>query len=348
MREIHRILDANFNRAREALRVAEDCGRFALNDPAITAMAKDLRSDLREMLSAMPVDEMIASRDTPGDIGTEITSPSEADRSGLPDVAVAACKRLTESLRTIEEYGKIIDPGRSLQIERMRYNAYTLEQRLTGRLQVADRIARTKLYVLISSELCAGSLRSKARAALAGGGEVIQLREKNVSDDVFLAFAAELRELTDEMGKLFIVNDRPDIAAIVGADGVHLGQHDLPIAEARRLLRPGAAVGRTTRSVDQARAAVNEGADYVSIGPIFPSVTKNAGDALGPDVITDFCRDITVPVIPIGGITAENVSQVVDAGARRVAVCSAVCGQDDPKQAARAIRAQIPDIDQDE
>ena len=342
MREIHRILDANFNRAREALRVAEDCGRFALNDPAITAMAKDLRSDLREMLTAMPVDEMITSRDTPGDIGTEITSPSEAERSGLPEVAVAACKRLSEALRTIEEYSKIVDPGRSIQIERMRYNAYTLEQRLTSRLLVADRIARTKLYVLISSELCAASLRLKARAALAGGGDVIQLREKNVSDDVFLAFAAELRELTDEMGKLFIVNDRPDIAAIVGADGVHLGQHDLPIAEARRLLRPGAVVGRSTHSIEQARAAVNEGADYVSVGPVFRTATKDAGAPVGPDLLKDICREITVPVVPIGGITADNVAEVVSAGARRVAVCSAVCDQDDPRQAARAIRDQIP------
>ena len=341
MREIHRILDANFNRAREALRVAEDCGRFALNDPAITAMAKDLRSDLRDMLTAMPVEEMITSRDTPGDIGTEITSPSEPRRSGLPEVAVAACKRLSEALRTIEEYSKIIAPDQTLQIERMRYNAYTLEQRLTGRLMVSDRIAEAKLYVLISSQFCPRSLRDGARAVLAGGADIIQLREKEVSDDVHLAYAAELRELTDEMGKLFIVNDRPDIAAIVGADGVHLGQHDLPIGEARRLLRPGAVVGRSTHSIAQARAAVNEGADYVSIGPMFETATKDAGAPLGPNLLKDICRQIAVPVVPIGGITAENVGQLLDAGARRAAVCSAVWGHDNPRQAVTAIKDRI-------
>ena len=97
MREVYRILDANFNRAREALRVAEDCGRFALNDPAVTAMAKSLRSDLAEILQAMPVGEFLTSRDTPGDIGTEITSPTEQRREDLADVVTAACKRLTEA-----------------------------------------------------------------------------------------------------------------------------------------------------------------------------------------------------------------------------------------------------------
>ena len=142
MREVYRILDANFNRAREALRVAEDCGRFALNDPAITQMAKNLRSGLQEILAAMPADEMITSRDTAGDIGTEITSPTEPKREDLADVATAACKRLTESLRTIEEYGKFVAPREILRIERMRYDAYTLEQRLQDRLAVAGQVRR--------------------------------------------------------------------------------------------------------------------------------------------------------------------------------------------------------------
>jgi len=197
MKEIYRILDANFNRARESLRVAEDCGRFALNDPAITAMAKNMRSDLKELLDSMPTAEFITSRDTPGDIGTELTSPSEPVRKDLPDVATAACKRLTEALRTIEEYSKIVAPDKTLQIERIRYNGYTLERRLVGRLMIGARIADARLYVLISSTVCPGSVRECARAAIAGGADVIQLREKEVHDDQFLALAAEMRELTD-------------------------------------------------------------------------------------------------------------------------------------------------------
>ena len=341
MREIYRILDANFNRAREALRVAEDCGRFALNDPAITAMAKNLRSDLKEIITAMPVDEMIASRDTPGDIGTEITSPSEPLRKDLADVARAACKRLTESLRTIEEYGKFVAPQQVLQIERMRYNSYTLEQRIIARLLVGRRFEDVKLYLLITSDMCRGSIREVARAAIVGGVDAIQLREKNVSDSVYLALAAELRELTDEMNKLLFINDRADIAAIVGADGLHVGQHDLPIAEARRLLRPGAIVGRSSHNIGQAKAAINEGADYVSVGPMFESTTKDAGPIAVVELLKQATADISMPIVPIGGINADNVSELVEAGAKCVSVCSAICQADDPKAAAKAIKENL-------
>jgi thiamine-phosphate pyrophosphorylase len=341
MREVYRILDANFNRAREALRVAEDCGRFALNDPAITQMAKNLRSGLQEVLSAIPEDEMMASRDTAGDIGTEITSPTELKRENLADVAQAACKRLTESLRTIEEYGKFVAPRQILRIERMRYDAYTLEQRLHDRLTVANRFAAVRLYVLITPSLCRGSIRETARAAIAGGADAIQLRYKNSCDAECLAVAAELRELADETGKIFTVNDRPDIAAIVAADGVHLGQRDLPIAEARRLLRPGAIVGRSTHSLEQARGAVMEGADYISVGSIFPTTTKDAGPPVGVELLQEISRQVSLPIAAIGGITADNAAQVVAAGAKCLAVSSAVCSAANPQAAAQAIRAKI-------
>ena len=341
MREAYRILDANFNRAREALRVAEDCGRFALNDPAITAMAKNLRSELKEVYSDMPVAEFITSRDTPGDIGTEITSPSEPERQDLADVAAAACKRLTESLRTIEEYAKFIAPAHRLTVERMRYDAYTLEQRLIQRLMVGKRFEDVKLYVLISPKLCRGSVRETARAAIAGGADALQLWEKTAPDAELLALAAELRELTDETDKLLIINDRPDIAALTRAAGLHLGQYALPVGEARKLLRPGAIVGKSTHTLEQAQAGVNEGADYLSVGPIFETATKDAGRPVGPELLTEIAAEITLPLCPIGGIDAGNAGRLVAAGAKRVAVCAAVCATRDPKAAAEAIRAQL-------
>ncbi len=341
MREVYRILDANFNRAREALRVAEDCGRFALNDPAITAMAKDLRSDLAEVLKTMPTDEFLVSRDTPGDIGTEISSPTETTRVDLADVVTAACKRLTEALRTIEEYSKFLAPEYVLKTERMRYNAYTLEKRILCRLMVTRRFADCRLYVLLGSRMCKGSLRDIARAVIAGGANAVQLRDKPIPDDQLLALAAELRDLTDETGRIFIVNDRPDIAAIVGADGVHLGQHDLPIAEARRLLRPGAIVGRSTHSLVQAKAAVAEGADYIAVGPIFETDTKDAGPAVGLKLLREIAEHVSQPIIAIGGITAENAKSVIDAGASTLAVCSAVCSAEKPQAAVEAIANAI-------
>ncbi len=343
MREVYRILDANFNRAREALRVAEDCGRFALNDPAITAMAKNLRSQIKEVTVDLPAAEMIASRDTPGDIGTEITSPTESDRMDLSGVVTAACKRLTEALRTIEEYVKFVAPAQTTKVERMRYDAYTLEQRLMQRLVVAKRFEAVRLYVLVTSTMCKGSVLQVVRAAIAGGADAIQLRETTVPDAEYLALAAELRELTDETDKLLIINNRPDIASIVGADGLHVGQDDLPIAEARRLLRPGAVVGKSSHSLDQAKAALNEGADYVSVGPIFQTATKDAGPLVGTELLGQVVEQVPLPIVPIGGIDATNVAQVIAAGAKCAAVCGNVCSADDPKSAADAIRSQIPD-----
>ncbi|MHC4562523.1 MAG: thiamine phosphate synthase [Planctomycetota bacterium] len=334
MREIYRILDANFNRAREALRVIEDCGRFALNDPVITAIAKNLRSDLREILEQLPADELVVSRDTPGDIGTELSSLTEPARSDLRDVAIAACKRLSEALRTVEEYSKVIAPDKTHHLERMRYDSYTLEQRVVGRLAVTRHMQEAKLYVLVSSDMIAGSVRQTVRRIIAGGADIIQLREKHTADKNLLAMAAEIRELTDETDRVFIVNDRPDIAAIVGADGVHLGQDDLPIAEARRLLRPGAIVGRSTHSAQQIKTAINEGADYIAVGPIFKTATKDAGSTVGTELLAEALELTEVPIVAVGGITSKNIGQVTAAGGKCVAVSSAVCGAEDPKSAA--------------
>jgi thiamine-phosphate pyrophosphorylase len=341
MNEIYRILDANFNRAREALRVAEDCGRFVLNDPAVTAMAKNMRSELAAILEHMPAREMLVTRDTPGDVGTDLTSPTEMKRDSLEAVAIAACKRLSESLRTIEEYSKVVAAGQTLRIERMRYDAYTLEQRLVGRLFVGSRFLDVRLYVIVESRLCHGSVRDTVRAAIAGGADAIQVREKSIPDAQFLALAAELRELTDQTGKILIVNDRPDVAAMVGADGVHLGQQDLPLTESRRLLRPGGIVGRSTHSLEEAKAGANEGADYISVGPVYATNTKDAGRPVGPELVRSVASQVPLSIAAVGGIRADNVAPLIAAGVQCVAVSSAVCGADNPETAAQAIRKQF-------
>jgi len=336
MREIYRILDANFNRTRESLRAIEDCGRFVLNDPAITAMAKTFRSDVRQVLEHLLTNDMVSARNPGGDIGTVLTSPTENVRDGIGDIASAACKRLTEALRTLEEYSKMICPGQTSTLERMRYNAYTLEQMVVSRLLVADRFRKIRLYTLVSAKLCQSHcLVDVARQTIAGGAEAIQLREKDTPDDIFLAMAAELRELADETSRLLIINDRVDIAAIVGADGVHLGQNDLPINEARRILRPGSIIGRSTHSARQAREAINEGADYIAIGPMYESRTKDH-EVVGPEVLSEVIeamKDSNIPVVAIGGIDEKNVVELIERGVNCVAVCSAINCADDPKAA---------------
>ena len=341
MNEIYRILDANFNRARESLRAIEDCGRFVLNDPAVTAMAKTFRSNLREVFEDMPAKEMIMARNSGSDVGTVLTSPTENARVDCQDVAIAACKRLTEALRVIEEYSKVVAPKHISTVERMRYDAYTLEQQVAMRFMVAGRFKGVRLYALLSGGLCqSGELIDLARKIIAGGADAIQLREQETTDDIYLAMAAELRSLTDEAGKLLIINDRPDIAAIVGADGVHLGQHDIPINEARRILRPGSIIGRSTHTVQEARQAINEGADYIAIGPVYPT-RIDTNRVVGLDMVTEVIeamQDTGISIVPIGGITADNAKDVIDRGVKTVAVCSEFHRCDDPMVTATRIR----------
>jgi thiamine-phosphate pyrophosphorylase len=164
-----------------------------------------------------------------------------------------------------------------------------------------------------------------ARAALQGGAPAIQLREKSVSDRALWELAQELRRLAREHGALFIVNDHVDIAAAVEADGVHLGEDDLPIAEARRILGPDAIVGASVANPQEALSAEAEGADYVSVGPVFATTSKpDAGDAIGVAPIAEIKRTVARPVLAIGGINCENVDAAIAAGADGIAVISAV------------------------
>jgi thiamine-phosphate pyrophosphorylase len=345
MREIYRILDANANRAREALRVVEDFARFILDDAGLAAVAKGMRSRLREAMTAFPADALLAARDTPGDVGTRLTSPGELARADAVGVVTAACKRASEALRTLEEYAKVESPASAGIFEALRYQSYSLEQTLFRRLAVKDRFGKVRLYVLLTSGLCrSGDPVETARAAMAGGADCIQLREKAMPARAMLALGTKLRELTSAAGALLIVNDRADIAAACSADGVHLGQDDLPVAAARRLLAPGALVGKSTHTLDQARAAVAEGADYLGVGPMFATSTKDAGPLAGVECLRQVVGEVAIPHVAIGGITAGNVGELVAAGARRVAVCSAIIAAPDPQRAAAEIKAKLGNV----
>jgi thiamine-phosphate diphosphorylase len=176
---------------------------------------------------------------------------------------------------------------------------------------------------------------------LAGGCRVVQLREKNLPPVELHSLAAALRRRCREAGCLFIVNDRVDLALAVEADGVHVGQDDLPAREARRLLRPGMLLGVSTHDEDQARRARADGADYVAVGSMFPTGSKPGFQLVGPDLLRRVRPDIAVPLVAIGGITVDNVAEVIRAGADAVAVISAVCAAPDPAAAARSFMERI-------
>ncbi|HEU4367450.1 MAG TPA: thiamine phosphate synthase [Methylomirabilota bacterium] len=198
------------------------------------------------------------------------------------------------------------------------------------------------LYVILDRGAARGrNLLDLLEAAVAGGSRMVQLREKEWPSGRLLPLAESLRARCANRGVTFIVNDRVDLALALGADGVHLGQDDLPARVARPLLRPGMILGVSTHSAEQARAAQAAGADYVAVGSMFPTTTKPDFQLVGPELIRKLRAEISVPLIGIGGITHHNVAEVIRAGADGVAVISAVSAADDPRAACERFVALI-------
>ncbi len=348
-----RILDAASNRAREALRVMEDIARFALDHAALATDLKHLRHRLQGALEATwalcaGAPAALAARDTPGDVGTSIQGSGEATRHGLAHVAAAAASRLTEALRSLEEASKLLGPGPAhatppwQQFESIRYAAYDIQRRLGLTLEPPAR--QWRLCVLITGSLCTHwPWDVVAQRAVEGGADCLQLREKDLDSRELLARARRLVQIGSPSGASVIVNDRPDIALLAGADGVHLGQSDLDVADVRRLsARPDRRllVGVSCSTLAHARAAAEAGADYLGLGPVFASGTKAkpvlAGVGLLESVVADPVAS-RLPHVAISGITPANVGLLLPAGCRGVAVSAAVCGARDPASVARAL-----------
>ncbi|HEY7623274.1 MAG TPA: thiamine phosphate synthase [Solirubrobacteraceae bacterium] len=177
--------------------------------------------------------------------------------------------------------------------------------------------------------------------ALAGGVDLFQLRDKDATDDELLAAAHDARERCHAAGALFLLNDRPDLAAACGADGVHVGQDDMPVAGAREIVGPDAIVGLSTHSIEQARAGSAGGADYIAVGPVHATPTKEGRPAIGVEPVRYAAAHVSLPWFAIGGIDPGTVGAVVQAGAQRIVVVRAIADADDPKAAARALRAAM-------
>ncbi len=337
-----RILDANANRAREALRVLEDYARFILDDADLAARLKRLRHDLRTALDQLPAGWLEANRDTPGDVGRSNKTESESRREGVAGVVIAAGKRLGESLRSIEEYLKPIYSQAAAMVEAIRYRAYDLEQRVQARLGTVI-CPQWRVCVLLTESLCRQPWIEVLDAAIAGGADCIQLREKNLEDGKLLGHATVVVDRCRTAGVASIINDRPDVALLVGATGVHLGQTDLPVGHVRRLAGRQLIIGVSTSTLAQAEAAAKAGADYCGVGPMFHTTTKDKPHLAGPDSLRQFVQHVPLPHLAIGGINDANVGQLVAAGGAGVAVSSFVCGADDPAAAVRLLRERMGD-----
>lgn len=357
MNALARMIDANANRAREALRVMEDAARFALGDEALTRELKEIRHALREALSALPIDgaALLASRDTPGDVGTRVATPAEGRRGGLRDVAAAAGKRAGEALRVIEECAKTrgtsagditrsapAGAGAHARFEALRYRVYDAEKRL-GLALAGARAPQWRLCVILTESLCVAPWLDVARAALDAGADCLQLREKSLTDRDLLARGEALVGVARGRAAV-IVNDRPDIALLAGADGVHLGQTDLRVEHVRALAGERLLVGVSASTIEEARAALRDGADYCGVGAMFETATKRKDSIAGLGLMRAYVEHDPAlpPHLAIGGVAPSNVASVAAAGARGVAVCSCVCAAERPEDVVRALLGAMP------
>ncbi len=188
---------------------------------------------------------------------------------------------------------------------------------------------KIRLYVLISSKIASKSVKETANLVIDGGADMIQLREKTISDSEYISMAGEIRDLTAKRGTLFIINDRVNVAVELNADGVHLGQHDTSVSEAKAIIGNDKIIGASTHNIIQARQALKDGADYIAIGPVYPTSTKDYEPSVGLKVVQEISSEINIPIFAIGAITLENLDDVLKTGASRIAVCSAIISSKD-------------------
>ena len=346
-----RLLDANLDRAREGLRVLEDWCRFALDRPDLVARTKDLR----QRLGRQHHERFKLARHSASDPATGLSHPAQQER--LDDAAILAANaaRVQEALRVLEEFGRRDEPELAREAAALRYLVYDLEVDLiqASRLGLGRRelLRQTHLYLVTSP---VPDLEGVVAAALAAGVRLVQYRAKPsqgqgpgplqhapADDQQRLEQARRLRTLCAQAGALFLVNDRIDIALAVEADGVHLGQGDLPPAVARRLLGPERLIGRSTHRIEDLRQAVSDGCDYVGVGPVHATPTKPGREPVGLAYVRQATAEAAIPCFAIGGIDHHNLAAVRAAGGTRVAVVRAITEAPDPGAATAALLAGL-------
>ena len=340
-----RIIDANLNRIGEGLRLLEDTARLLLNDASLTQQLKTMRHELVKGDWSFNK-QLLQARNSEGDVGINIETPEQEKQRELPLMVVANSRRVQESLRTVEELAKI--PGitpklNSEKFKQARFNLYSIERNLLSKLLRQDKIKHIPgLYAIIDTQALKGrSHLEVASQIIRGGAKTIQLRDKLLSKKELLPIAQQLKNLCAEHNVLFIVNDYLDIALAADADGLHLGQNDLPTKVARRLLPIDKILGCSTTTVEQAITAESDGADYIAVGSIYPTTSKETAKVIGLDGLCQIRQAVTLPLVAIGGITKDNAAEVIAAGASSVAVISAILQAESPEEAARQIVARL-------
>lgn len=328
-----RIIDANLNRAREGLRTAEEYARLVASDSVSAQALKDVRRHIQTCAEAFGP-ELLAARDIQRDVGVR-PDADDVSRGTEKDVTAAGLKRAQEALRVIEEFAQLHSPTAAAAAAKARYRLYAAEQQL---LVTAPRrliLRDSPVMAVFSDASLYETWRDVLSSLLDAGCRLFQLREKTGTTRNFFDFARAFLHIADKSDALVIINDRPDIASATGAGGVHIGQTDLPLPQTRAIMGPAAIIGVSTHDSAEALDAQDEGADYVGLGAMFPTDTKNVQSVTGPRGVSEVRVDI--PVFCIGGITRANVGELAGHGARHIAVSSALLNAADPGAEYRAL-----------
>ena len=330
-----RIIDANLNRATEGLRVIEEIARFILSDTELSARLKTIRHELQKFFD-VEYDNLLDSRDTLNDVGCNIINPDK--KESLDSIFKANFKRVEEAFRVLNQYASLDDS--------YRYRIYTIEKEMRSKLKLDYKkifLNDKKLYLVTNSDNFESDeiFLDKVALSIKSGVDIVQLREKNTTSKRFIYLAQRIRELTSHFGAAFIVNDRVDIAKISNADGVHLGQDDIPVSYAREILGDNAIIGVSTHCPEHAKKAITDGADYIGVGPVFKTPTKPSKDPVGLEYVKWAADNVNIPFFAIGSIDTANIKEVVDAGAKRVAVIRAIMYADDIESNCKILKSAL-------
>ncbi|MDR1453982.1 MAG: thiamine phosphate synthase [Candidatus Margulisbacteria bacterium] len=320
MRQTHRLLDANVNRAREGLRVLEDICRFILDDLQLTDKIKTIRHALQDLIG-IPDGLLVASRGAAEDIARGRPVPRRAD---LRQIVTANAKRAAEALRVLEEFC-----ARGSAIKDQRYLVYDLEKIIRQKILLRQPFYRD-VYVISDQP-------TVLMDAVKNGARVVQLRDKENSAEIIYQKLLPVKKLKENHDFVLIVNDHPELVARAEIDGVHIGQ-DADPAAVRQMIGADKILGLTTHNIAQAQKAAGLKVNYISAGPVWATPTKPGRQPVGLEYVREVAASIDLPFVAIGGIDLTNAQSVIDAGANTIGV---VRGAGDAAEYLRIIKNNI-------
>lgn len=341
MSDLFRLMDALINRSCEGIRVIEDLVRFSANNRELSAQLRACRHRLRVIFRPYE-SKLIRARSIVSDVGVKTSALSKSDVREKPgDIIPANFRRAQEATRSLEEAAKAASLyAEAKQCELIRFELYALHQQVDAIFVPAFPVG---LYAITDEKFSNGrDAIFQAKELARAGVPILQYREKYKGKRYKLEQAREIRKITADAGVLFIVNDDVDIALAVEADGIHIGQDDMPADEVRKLVGPRMMIGLSTHNGEQLREASRLPVDYIGVGPIYSTETKvNVCDPVGLSYLDEAVAADLLPLVAIGGIKEHNIKAVLNTGAKTVCLVTEIIGAENIRQRAMDLASVI-------